>query len=325
MPIPASRPIHPMAREILDRLQREQVRQLYHFTAVENLPLICEIQALCSKGTLEKLGRWPIVSGGDDLSHSLDKYHGNWDKVSLNLTPFTPMVYRKKREHQLCFLVIQNDVAGWRDTIFTDTNATKTGHRRQEGLAGLDMVDFNVIRSITRPNDPNWKHCVQAEVLVTDRIPLELVTKIVFASRASETYAEHLCNYLPHPEFVVDHRVFTDSAIATTIEYPHIMDLKLTSTIVDENTVGKNYGYQETFYRGFDLQVTCIATVTATPGTKSSFLWQPIGRNVTNAFARAGQYYIWSSVSLDDLPDGICSMEYRHGNGWLISRLFAVI
>ncbi len=80
-----ARLLHPDAAAILARLQRERVTSLYHFTSVENLPSICEKQGLCSKQTLEKERKWPPpVPGGNPLSHNLDRYRGNWDKVSFN-------------------------------------------------------------------------------------------------------------------------------------------------------------------------------------------------------------------------------------------------
>jgi len=48
-----ARPLHSDAPAILSRLQREGVTAFYHFTSVENLPSICQLQALCSKKTLE--------------------------------------------------------------------------------------------------------------------------------------------------------------------------------------------------------------------------------------------------------------------------------
>ena len=106
--------LHPDAQAILSRLRQEGVIALYHFTSVENLPNICRMQALCSKKTLVEQGRGlPPVTGGNPLSHSLDRRIGNWDKVSLNLTPYTPMAYNRKKEQHLCFLVIKHEVATW--------------------------------------------------------------------------------------------------------------------------------------------------------------------------------------------------------------------
>jgi hypothetical protein len=103
---------HRDAGSILARLQQERISTLYHFTSVENLPYIRQMQALCSKETLGHAGLWPAPAPGGNLkSHNLDRQRGNWDKVCLNFTPYTPMAYYKKREHHLCFLSIQIQVA----------------------------------------------------------------------------------------------------------------------------------------------------------------------------------------------------------------------
>ena len=62
--------MHPESQAILARLAREGMTTLYHFTGVENLPGICQAQALCSKQTLVNQKLWPPpVPGGNSLSH----------------------------------------------------------------------------------------------------------------------------------------------------------------------------------------------------------------------------------------------------------------
>ncbi len=90
--------LDPSASAILARLRQEEISALYHFTNVENLPNICQQKALYSKQILaQKELLSTLVTGGNPLSHDLDHYHGNWDKVSLSLTPHTPMAYNRKR------------------------------------------------------------------------------------------------------------------------------------------------------------------------------------------------------------------------------------
>lgn len=197
--------LHADADGILARLRQEGVTALYHFTSVENLSGICQIQALCSKQTLEKeRQKLPRNTGGNPLSHSLDRYRGNWDKVSLNLTSHTPMVYHRKREQHLCFFVIRPEVATWSGVAFTDTNAASNAYQRGEGLAGLNNIKFASIRSIPRPGDRDgWVQPVQAEVLVRDRIPLEYISHIAFVSKASMSYGEKLCGLHSHPPYML--------------------------------------------------------------------------------------------------------------------------
>ena len=128
--------LHPDAQAILTRLKQEGITRLYHFTNVENLPSICQIGALYSKQILEERGLLStIVTGGNPLSHSLDRTRSNWDKVSLSFTPYIPMAYNTKRSQHLCFFQINPEVAGWLNVVFTDSNATKKGHIRGLGLS----------------------------------------------------------------------------------------------------------------------------------------------------------------------------------------------
>ena len=59
-------------------LNREDITFLYHFTSIENLPLIGECKGLCSKLKLERLGLLNnVVTGGNELSLDLDRYWSN--------------------------------------------------------------------------------------------------------------------------------------------------------------------------------------------------------------------------------------------------------
>lgn len=89
---------HREADQILQRLESERISALYHFTSIENLRLIRDMNALCSERTLEEASRWPPPDpGGNQLSHDLDRSNDNWDKEPRNLTPYTPMVYDKRQ------------------------------------------------------------------------------------------------------------------------------------------------------------------------------------------------------------------------------------
>lgn len=203
---------HSEAKAILSRLAQEKIAALYHFTSVENLPGICQMQALCSKQTLENHGRWPTpVPGGERQSHELDRKLGNWDKVSLSLTPHTPMVFHRKKEQNICFFIVRIEVATWLGVIFTDTNAAKTtNQQRAEGLVGLNYIQFKAIRATPRPWDyRGWCQPVQAEVLVPDKISLKYVSKVVFVNKRNLKYARSIFGGLTHPPFVVDTQIFS--------------------------------------------------------------------------------------------------------------------
>jgi hypothetical protein len=149
--------LHPDAHNISARLKKEGITALYHFTSVENLPLVSQHQALSSKEVLESNGDWPVPQpGGNERSHALDRQKGNWDFVSLNFTPHTPMAYDKKKVLHLCFMEISTDVAFREGVIFTDSNATYHAHNRGEGMSGLELVNFEMVRSDPLPWNREW-------------------------------------------------------------------------------------------------------------------------------------------------------------------------
>jgi len=308
--------LHNDARRIIQKLQRERISALYHFTSIENLRLIREMNALCSKQALEEAGRWPVPEpGGNTLSHDLDRYNGNWDKVSLNFTPYTPMAYNKKREGHLCFFLIQPCVAGFDGVVFTDTNATRTSDQhRAEGLEGLALVDFKAVRSSPRPWDKEgWFRPVQAEVLVPNRIDLRWVAKIVFVSNASLQEAERLWGNNPHPPFEVERQCFCDTPSSKIPSFSFLSKIILTDDHVDESNINQSRPHKVRFCRRLSKRITLVASVYATTGTLAEILWQPVQRSQQDEFETTSNYWHWPSIPIGVFPDGRCSVEYRLG------------
>jgi len=308
-----NRPRHPETDRILEKLREEGVPALYHFTSVENLRVVRELNALCSKELLERAGRWPVAEpGGDQLSHDLDRYNNNWDKISLNFTPHTPMAYHKKQQKHLCFFVIDIAVAAWRGVVFTDTNAASTCHQeRGEGLEGLNLVNFQAIRSQPRPWDrEGWVRPVQAETLVPNRIPLENVHEIGFVSKASRDEARRIWGGGPHPNFTVRPRYFSDNPRGVSINFPYLVNIYLTDELVDASSVNAGYTLKNRFCRDDTDTITVVAEVNATAGVRARVIWDPCGREDVTEFERSCGYWHWLPVPISDLADGRCSVQY---------------
>ena len=304
---------HPDAATISARLVQERITAPYHFTSVENVPGICRRQALCSKEMQENEGCWPPpVPGGNTLSHNLDRYNGNWDKVSLSFTAFTPMAYHKKRGEHLCFFVVDPVVATWSNVIFTDSNAAATtAQRRGEGLEGINFINFEAIRSIPRPWDrEGWVKPVQAEVLVPHDIPFSHLTKVAFVSKASLLHAERLCDSTLHPLFVVEENLFTDSPKATSasIGFPFIDQLALSDTKIDPNMLYLIYPQKNIYSKKSDKDIYLTAVLKAIVGTQVSIYLHSIDRPKsaqdligTIEFNKSDWYLIQESIALDAL------------------------
>lgn len=307
---------HAEATEIAAKLRKEHIRALYHFTSIENLPCIREMGALCSKHILDAAGRWPVAEpGGNALSHNLDRCNNNWDRISLNFTPHTPMVYNKKPSSHLCFLEIDPVVATWDGVLFTNTNAASTGNQqRAPGLAGLDLVDFNAVRSRPRPWDrEGWVRPVQAEVLVPKCIPLNYVTRIRFVSDASRDEAERLWGPSSHPQFEAYPLSFSDNPSAVSLTFPFLKTILLTDQHVNASSLGRARTPNYRLRRSTCDRATLIAEVHAVAGLKAQITWKPIGATQTEEFEKTEDYWHWPSLSLSRLPDGPCSVDYRLG------------
>ena len=300
-----------LATNILRKLDREGIQSLYHWTSINNLPGIAQRQAICSKQTLENSELWPLPEpGGNRLSHDLDQREGNWDKVSLNFTPYTPLAYHRKKQYHLCFFVIKVEVAIWQGVLFTDTNAASYAHQRGNGLDGLNLVNFDAIRANPRPGDrEGWHRPVQAEVLVPDKIPLEDVEKIVFVSEASLAEGARLWGEFNQPLFEVDRQYFVDDKRIQTPPFAYLGTLVLTSEETTQDNLSQARRHHANFTRTPGGCITAIAGVRTLPGTKMRVRWQPIGREEIREFDRSGHDWHGSRIFIDDLPDGPCSVE----------------
>ncbi len=314
------RPLHPDADAILARLRQEGIAALYHFTNVENLPAICQMQALCSKDILEVKGLTSSsIPGGNLLSHSLDRRNDNWNKVSLSLTPYTPMAYHRKREQHLCFFVIDPEVAGLSGVVFTDTNAARNDHLRGEGLAGLNTINFGAIRSTPRPWDlTGWHRPVQAEVLVPERIPFEYMPGVVFVSPASMMHAERLCGTLLHPSFSIERRLFTDSwqAPEEAVDFSHIVEFILTDVQVDKNMLSFSHLHKNKFSKKEHEYIRLVVRVNVLPGTQAKIFLYSVNIQKTlehliksREFEVSGERVAQYLIKLDTLSKGLYSLK----------------
>ena len=216
-------------------------------------------------------------------------------------------------------MLIDPQVATWKNVVFTDTNATRNGHKRGRGLEGLNLVNFPAIRAFPRPGDEKgWKIPVQAEVLMPDQIPLDYVTKIAFVSNASLQFADALCKLQNHPPFVVQEHPFTDIDISTStarkwiIDFPHLLDLTLAGPKFDQNMV--NLSKKNIFSRVAEQDISLLAQVKAKPGIRAKIHWHPIDKiEESESFPRAETYGLQCSISVKELPAGPCAVEFFLG------------
>lgn len=154
-------------------------------------------------------------------------------------------------------------------------------------------------------------------MLVPDRLPFEYVSKVVFVSNASMQHAERLCGSQAHPPFSVDWKLFADFLRSSQwiVNFPHVVELILTDTKIDENVVHLPYVHKNEYSKASGGSVTFVASVRAMAGTQARVLLSPsnvsgIEKDITRMFEKSERYYHWHSISLEELSDGVYSVEY---------------
>jgi hypothetical protein len=229
--------------EILEILRKNRIESLWHFTDIRNLPNILKLGGLRSKEYLEENRCWGknfLFPGGDRISHNLDRKLKNWNKISLNFKPNTPLAYIKKREKHLVFIEINPRIATFEGVYFTDCNATRTRNkqRREEGIKGLNYVNFDMINSPSKPWDQDWEKYVQAEVLVPHHVPIDMFRAVHFISNASKEYGEFLCRkkcdfFCVKPEAFYDYYSYNRGSI----QFPYLKEIFISTKNVPKEKV----------------------------------------------------------------------------------------
>ncbi len=169
----------PDKEAIINLLRDNGINCFYHFTARRNLESIRRLGGLYSWFNMEENGNEIPCSGGDDLSHQLDKRYGLEDYVRLSFCNDHPMAYRLQQNGvSLALLKIDVEVATWKETMFSDINAADSNHSRGGTLSDLKKVDFEAVkRNYVSRNDDDFK-THQAEVMVKTFIPAKYIINL---------------------------------------------------------------------------------------------------------------------------------------------------
>ena len=238
--------------QILECLRKNGINSLWHFTDIRHLTLIRKLKGLRSKEYLEENEYLNLINpGGNEISHELDRLLGNWDKISLNFTPHTPMAYYKKREKHLVFIEIEPQIALKEGVYFTDCNATRcrNGQMREEGIAGLMNVRFDIINGLPKPWDQNWQKYVQAETLVPHYIPIDSFKAIHFIGVASKQYGELLWGQ-KSTLFSINDKTFADIVHPSnwTVQFSYIKNVLISNNEITKLNVN-NIKSSDSFIR----------------------------------------------------------------------------
>lgn len=169
--------------EILSLLRRNGITKFYHFTDESNIASIIDHAGLYSWFYCENNGIEINRPGGDSTSKELDWQYDLHNFVRLSFAKNHPMKFFAKKEGRLISirnLEIDIETATFKNTQFSDVNATKKGHQVGNDLVFLENnIRFDVVK---QPNQFNLsdeeKPFYQAEIMVEEHIELKYITNL---------------------------------------------------------------------------------------------------------------------------------------------------
>ncbi len=152
--------------KILRFIQENNIKYLYHFTAIGNLESIKEIGFLLSFKECKTRGIVPI-GGGNELSKQIDNQRGLDDYVRLSFCSDHPMRWHLKSNGIPTILIAYKPkVLLLPGVLVSDINAIDSKAEIAEAYKGLLNVKIDAIhRTYVRNTDPDFKYH-QAEILV---------------------------------------------------------------------------------------------------------------------------------------------------------------
>lgn len=167
------------AAAILRYLNDNGVRCFYHFTDRRNLVSIKKHGGLLSWWYCKQNDITIPNAGGDSDSRRLDCKYNLQNYVRVSFCDDHPMAFRCYQEGgDLVLLKISTEVATFKDTIFSDMNATATGHSKGLDYEALLNVDISATKEhYLRKDNPNFKPH-QAEVMINTFIPIRYILNI---------------------------------------------------------------------------------------------------------------------------------------------------
>jgi hypothetical protein len=165
-------------------MDEHRITKLYHFTDRDNLESIIKNGGLYSWMDCERKGIKIAKPGGGSVSRQLDSGRNLEDYVRVSFTTQHPMMYVAMREGRISnpvILEIDPEIIYWKDTLYSNMNATI--HRIKPNI-GSTLDDFNQIhfqsvksrKHFDLPDEEQPYY--QAEVLVKNFIPLEFIKNI---------------------------------------------------------------------------------------------------------------------------------------------------
>lgn len=163
-------------------LIKNGITYLFHFTEKRNIPSIKRHGGLYSWNYCDRHDIKISHPGGGKLSRDLDMRYGLQDYVRLSFCREHPMQYVAIKDGRIqdpVILLINTEVAYLKDTLFSNMNATKTGHLKGGSLEDLNRIKFEIVKQHNQFKLNELDRCYyQAEVLVKTWIPIKYIMNI---------------------------------------------------------------------------------------------------------------------------------------------------
>ncbi|MGM9746477.1 MAG: DarT ssDNA thymidine ADP-ribosyltransferase family protein [Paludibacteraceae bacterium] len=167
---------------MLEKLKSEGITTFYHFTDRDNLQSIVDNGGLYSWDYCERNNIQISKPGGDLTSRDLDRRNGHQNYVRVSFTRNHPMMYVAQKDGRITnpvILEIALDVVARPGTLFSDKNAVKSDAQIGATYNDLCRIHFATVKRRTHFDvADDERDFFQAEVLVKEHIPLEMITNI---------------------------------------------------------------------------------------------------------------------------------------------------
>ena len=168
-------------QEFQEVLEQNRITKLYHFTDFDILESIIQNGGLYSWADCRDKGIKIPKPGSSGPSRSLDERDHLEHYVRLSFVEDHPMKFVAMNEGRISnpvVLEIDLEPALWKDSLYADRNATRSGAIVGGDFANLMVVRFGLFNRMMRYFDMSdeAKMHYQAEVLVKNFIPLKYIT-----------------------------------------------------------------------------------------------------------------------------------------------------
>jgi hypothetical protein len=161
-----------------------QIRWLYHFTDIRNLPSIKERGGVYSTAMLRAKGINTFYPGGNELSLVLDQQIGMDQYVHLCFRPNHPMAHIAKNEGRIqrpIYLPVDPSIIQLPGVRYSAGVAIKTGVHICDIAEAADIIDYQVLYTRMDWNVAEIQERLQAaekcEILVPDYVPMKYLEK----------------------------------------------------------------------------------------------------------------------------------------------------